>query len=81
MSRKPKIQIDNSNDNDVIKRLNRLEIDNAIEEGISKWIRTICITSTTAAMSFFMWLGSFAYHNSEALYEGIKAFIQTGVNK
>ena len=57
-------------------RVNKMEIEKGIENGINKWIRTVCITSTTATFGFFMWLGSLTYDKYPAFKAAIIAFIQ-----
>ena len=57
------------------EKMNEMEVDKRVHDGINKWIRTVCITATCSTLSFFGWLGNFTYNNSHAVYEGARAFI------
>lgn len=51
------------------------EIEDGIREGISRKVRAICMTATSAALGVVYTLGSFAYNNLEALAAAVKAFL------
>lgn len=51
------------------------EIEEAIREGISKRVRTVCMTAVSAIMGGFYWLGSIAYSKWAAFEAAIKAFL------
>lgn len=63
-------------DKETREEINQLKIEKAVDEGISKWIRTVCISATTATFGFFMWLGSVVYDKFPAFKAAIIAFIQ-----
>jgi len=64
-------------DKETSERLTKIEVDKRIEEGISAWIRTVCITATLSTWGFFMWLGSTVYDKFPAFKAAIVAFIIT----
>lgn len=64
-------------DKETRDELNQIKIDMAVDDGISKWIRTVCITATTSTFGFFLWLGNEVYDKYPAFKAGIMAFIST----
>lgn len=48
-------------DKETRDKFTQIEIDRGIDDGISKWLRTVCISATTATFGFFMWLGNEVY--------------------
>lgn len=63
-------------DDDIEDRLTDLEIHQGVNDGISRRMRTICITSTTACFSSLLWIGSVIYDKFPAFKAGIIAFLQ-----
>ena len=66
-------------DSDKIEELEewrtKKEIEDGIRDGISRKVRAICMTATSAALGVVYTLGSFAYNNLEALAAAVKAFL------
>jgi len=62
-------------------QLKKIEIERGINDGVNKWIRTVCITATCSVLSFFAWLGNFVYNHFQAIYEAAKAFLSHMGNK
>lgn len=51
------------------------EIEDGIRRGLTRWAHTICVTSTSALIGVFYWLGNFIYKNWEPLAVASKAFL------
>ncbi len=64
-------------DDDLERRLNKLEINQGIDDGIHKWIRTVCVTSTMSFLGFISWIANWSYDKFDAIQAGIKAFLET----
>lgn len=65
----------NTHDDELYARIQKIENEKAIKDGINKWIRVVCISGTTSFLGFCSWLGSFIYDNFKAVEIGVKAFI------
>ena len=65
-------------DKETAERLKNLEIEHGIEKGISKWVRTVCITSTGTFLTFLTWLGGQIYDKFDAIEAAVKAFLNYG---
>ena len=65
-------------DKETERDLKELLIEREIEKGISKWLRTVCVTATSTLTGFFLWLGSFIYDKFDAVEAAVKAFIAAG---
>lgn len=66
------------NKDDLDGRITRLEIESGIDKGIHKWIRTVCITSTSTFAGFCIWLGGQIYDKYDAIGAAVKAFLAAG---
>ncbi len=64
-------------DKETREELTKIQIEKGISDGISAWVRTVCITATTATFGFFVWLGSITYDKFPAFKAAIIAFIST----
>lgn len=64
-------------DKETRDKFTKIEIDKGVEDGISKWIRTVCVSATTATFGFFMWLGNEVYDKYPAFKAAITAFISS----
>jgi hypothetical protein len=51
------------------------EIEDGIREGLTKWLRTICISATSAALGCCYWLGGLIYQKWDPLQAAVKAFL------
>ena len=51
------------------------EIEDGIKEGIDKWVRRVCVTAVSTAMSVFYFLGEWAYNHAMALKAAIDALL------
>ncbi len=74
MAKEKVVDIKNNEDHDAILRL---QIKDENREKHWKIINTVCITSTTALFSFFIWLGHIVYEKYPAFKAAIITFIQT----
>jgi hypothetical protein len=68
---KHKIQDETS---DLEDRVTAIEIDRAVDDGIHKIIRTVCITATGSFLSLCYWFGDVIYQNSSAVEAAVRAF-------
>lgn len=62
-------------DKETREKFTQLEIEKGVQQGISKWIRTICITSTVSVWGFITWLGSIVYDQFPAFKAGVIALV------
>ncbi len=65
-------------DKETDKRLRDIEIEQGIDRGVHKWIRTVCITSTSTFMGFCIWIGGQLYDKFDAIKVGVMAFLAAG---
>jgi Cu/Ag efflux pump CusA len=56
------------------ERLQAIEIEKAIQEGIQRRVRTICITATSALLTAMFATGKFIYNEFNAVSAGVLAF-------
>ncbi len=55
--------------------IHKKEIEDGIRKGLNKWIRTICMTATSALMGAFYAIGGFMYQHWQPIQEAIKAYL------
>lgn len=58
-------------------RIATMEIEKAINEGIQRRVRTICITATSALLTAMFATGKFIYSEFNAVSAGVQAFFHT----
>ena len=68
------------NEKSLAERVADLEIEDGIEKGIHKWIRTVCVTATSTFAGFCIWLGGEIYDKFYAIEAAVKAFLAAGRN-
>lgn len=64
-------------DKETREEFTKIKIDKGISDGISRKLRTICISAVSAMFAFFVWLGSMVYDKFPAFKAAIITFIQT----